>query len=195
MSERPSVLGELPGDGAVLTTAEYLRTAESLRVQELVYGKLYVADSPSPKHQQLLFDLAVLLKVFVTQNRLGTIWIAPLDVILDAPRALIVQPDLFFISKQREHIVTDHVWGAPDMVLEVLSPHPRIGDLDQRLRWFAQYGVRECWLVHQLSKEVEVLQLLSGGAKTRRTFRGLQPIESTVLPGFGVAPALIAALG
>lgn len=193
MSERPSMLGELPGDGAVLTTAEYLRTAESLRVQELVYGTLHVADSPTPKHQQLLFDLAVLLKVFVTKNKLGTIWIAPLDVILDAPQALIVQPDLFFISERRKHIVTDHVWGAPDMVLEVLSPHPRIGDLDQRLRWFAQYGVRECWLVHQLSKEVEVLQL--SGAGTRRTFRGLQRIESTVLPGFGVAPALIAAMG
>lgn len=193
MSERPSTFGELPGDGTVLTTAEYLRTAESLRVQELVYGTLYVADSPSPKHQQLLFDLAVLLKVFVTQNRLGTIWIAPLDVILDASRALIVQPDLFFISKKREHIVTDHVWGAPDMVLEVLSPHPRIGDLDQRIRWFEEYGVRECWLVHQLSKEVEVVQLT--GARTRRTFRNLQPIESTVLPGFRLAPALIAAMG
>jgi len=193
MSERPSVLGELPGDGTVLTTAEYLRTAESLRVQELVYGTLHVAESPAPMHQQLLFDLAVLLKVFVTKNRLGTIWIAPLDVILDAPQALVVQPDLFFISERRKHIVTDHVWGAPDMVLEVLSPHPRIGDLNQRIFWFKQYGVRECWLVHQLSKEIEVLQLT--GATTRRTFRGLQPIESTVLPGFGVAPALIACLG
>lgn len=193
MSLRPSKLGELPDDGTVLTTAEYLRTAESLRVQELRYGTLYVADSPSPTHQQLLFDLAVLLKVFVTQNKLGTTWIAPLDVILDAPQALIVQPDLFFVSKQRQHIVTDHVWGAPDMVLEVLSPHPRIGDLNQRIGWFAQYGVRECWLVHQLTKEVEVVQL--SGARTRRTFRGLQPIESTVLPGFGVAPAVIAAWG
>ena len=82
MSERPSALGELPGDGAVLTTAEYLRTAESVRVQELLYGTLHVAESPSPMHQQLLFDLAVLLKVFVTKNRLGTIWIAPLDIIL-----------------------------------------------------------------------------------------------------------------
>ena len=193
MSERPSTFGELPGDGTVLTTAEYLRTAESVRVQELLYGTLHVAESPSPMHQQLLFDLAVLLKVFVTKNRLGTIWIAPLDVILDAPRALIVQPDLFFISRQRQHIVTDHVWGAPDMVLEVLSPHPRIGDLNERIGWFAKYGVRECWLVHQLSKEVEVLQL--SGARTRRTFRGLQRIESTVIPGFDVAPALVAAMG
>ena len=193
MSERPSVYGELPGDGEVLTTAEYLQTAESLRVQELIYGTLRVAESPTPRHQQLLFDLAVLLKVFVTQHRLGTVWIAPLDVILDPAMALIVQPDLFFISKRREGIVTDRVWGAPDMVLEVLSPNPRIGKLDERIGWFAHYGVRECWLVHQISQEIEILQL--AGAIKRKTFRNLQPLESTVLPDFRLAPALIAAWG
>ena len=191
MSERASKFGWLPEHGTVLTTAEYLRTAESLRVQELVYGTLHVADSPSPKHQQLLFDLAVLLKVFVTQHKLGTVWIAPLDVILDPAQALIVQPDLFFISRRRQHIVTDHVWGAPDMVLEVLSPHPRIGELDERIRWFAQYGVRECWLVHQMTEEIEILQL--GGGIKRKTFRNLQSLESTVLPDFRLAPAVIAA--
>ncbi len=193
MSQRPSVWGELPGNGEVLTTAEYLRTAESLRVQELIYGTLRVAESPTPRHQQLLFDLAVLLKVFVTQHKLGTVWIAPLDVILDPARALIVQPDLFFISKQREAIVTDHVWGAPDMVLEVLSPNPRIGQLNERIGWFAHYGVRECWLVHQISQEIEILQLT--GVMKRKTFRDLQPLESTVLPDFRLAPALIAAWG
>jgi Uma2 family endonuclease len=160
-------------------------------VQELIYGTLHVADSPSPRHQQLLFDLAVLLKVFVTQHKLGTVWIAPLDVILDAAQALIVQPDLFFISRQREHIVTDHVWGAPDMVLEVLSPHPRIGQLNERIGWFAEYGVRECWLVHQISQEIEILQLK--GVTTRKTFRGLQPLESTVLRDFRLAPAVLTA--
>jgi Uma2 family endonuclease len=190
MSERVSAFGELPGDGAVLTTAEYLRTAESLRVQELIYGTLRVGDSPTPRHQQLLFDLAVMLKVFVTHHQLGTIWIAPLDVVLDASRALIVQPDLFFISRRRGHIVTDHVWGAPDMVLEVLSPHPRVGQLDERLRWFAQYGVRECWLVHQITREIEIVHV-EVGVSRRRTFRNLQPIESIVLPEFRVAPGVI----
>lgn len=191
MSERPSVWGKLPGNGDVLTTAEYLRTAESLRVQELIYGTLRVAESPTPRHQQLLFDLAVLLRVFVRQNKLGDIWIAPLDVILDPARALVVQPDLFFISKQRETIVTDHIWGAPDMVLEVLSPNPRIGQLNERIGWFTHYGVRECWLVHQITQEIEILQLK--GRTTRKTFRHLQPLESTVLPDFRLAPAVITA--
>ncbi len=40
------------------------------------------------------------------------------------------------------------VRGAPDMVLEVMSPHPRIGDLQELIRWCNHYGVQECWLVH-----------------------------------------------
>ena len=102
MSERPTVWGELPPDGTVLTTAEYLQTAESLRVQELIYGTLRIEESPSFRHQNLLLELAVLMRVFVGQHRLGTVCIAPLDVILDPARALIVQPDLFFVSKSRQ---------------------------------------------------------------------------------------------
>ena len=65
MSERPTVWGELPPDGTVLTTAEYLQTAESMRVQELIFGTLRVDESPSFRHQNLLLELAVLMRVFV----------------------------------------------------------------------------------------------------------------------------------
>jgi Uma2 family endonuclease len=191
MSERPSTFGELPPDGTVLTTAEYLRTAESLRVQELIYGTLRVEDSPHVRHQNLLLELAVLMRVFVGRDRLGTVCIAPQDVILDAARALILQPDLMFISKGRQHIISDHIWGAPDLVVEVLSPHPRAGRLEERISCFAQYGVKECWLVHQLSREIEVLRFEEHGACARRTFRGVERIESGVLPEFGISPELL----
>ena len=72
MSERPSVYGQLPNDGDILTTNEYLQTAETLRVQELIFGTVCVAESPSPRHQDLLLEIAVLLRVFVGQHRLGT---------------------------------------------------------------------------------------------------------------------------
>lgn len=191
MSERPSVFGRLPGDGDILTTSEYLQTAETLRVQELIYGTVHVAESPSPRHQDLLLEMAVLLRVFVRQHRLGSVWIAPLDVILDTRRALIVQPDLFFVSNQRHDIITDRIWGAPDMVLEVMSPNPRIGDLQERVRWFCQYGVRECWLVHQLTREIEVRQLGQTGVQSRHTYRGVERIESTVLPFFGISAEVL----
>ncbi len=191
MSERPTVWGELPPDGTILTTAEYLQTAESMRVQELIYGTLRVNESPSFRHQNLLLELAVLMRVFVGQHRLGTVCIAPLDVILDPARALIVQPDLFFVSKQRQEIITDHVWGAPDLVVEVMSPHPRIGKMQDRINYFAEYGVRECWLIHQLTREFEVLELSGHGAAERQTYRGVERIRSAVLRDFGVSPELL----
>ena len=191
MSERPTLWGELPPDGTVLSTAEYLQTAESLRVQELFYGKLRVEESPHFRHQNLLLELAVLMRVFVGQYRLGTVCIAPQDVILDPARALILQPDLMFIAKARQEIISDHIWGAPDLVVEVMSPHPRIGKLDERIRCFAQYGVKECWLIHQLSREIEVLNFAVNDENARRTYRGVQRIESTVLPEFGLSPEVL----
>jgi len=130
--------------------------------------------------------------VFVGQHKLGTVCIAPQDVILDAARALVLQPDLMFISKARHEIISDHIWGAPDLVVEVMSPHPRIGKLDERIRCFAQYGVKECWLIHQLSRDIEVRSFAAQGDHARRTYRGVQRIESTVLPGFGLSPELLA---
>lgn len=192
MSERPTVWGELPPHGTVLTTAEYLQTAESLRVQELILGTLRVAESPTFRHQNLLLELAVLMRVYVGQEKLGTVCIAPLDVILDPARALILQPDLMFISNWRRHILTDRVWGAPDLVLEVMSPHPRIGELEERIEYFARYGVRECWLIHQLSSEIEVVRLNEYGPVSRRTFREVERIDSEVLPRFGLSPAVLA---
>ena len=196
MTERPSQWGQLPPNGSVLTTAEYLQTVESMRVQELIYGNLRVEDaSPHVRHQHLLLELAILMRVFVGQHKLGTVLIAPQDVILDPAQALIVQPDLMFISNHRAHIITDHVWGAPDLVVEVLSPHPRIGELDERVRWFAHYGVKECWLIHQLSKEIEVLKLQEYGSDARQTFRGVQAIESSVLPEFRISVEVLECWG
>ncbi len=192
MSERPSVWGELPPDGTVLTTAEYLQTAQSLRINELIYGKLMVVEeSPLFRHQDLLLELAVLMRVFVGQHKLGTVCIAPQDVILDPARALILQPDLLFVSNNRRGIISDHIWGAPDLVVEVMSPKPRIGKLEDRVRYFSQYGVKECWLVHQLSRQIEVLKLTQYGDGERRTFRGVQRIESDVLPEFGLSPEVL----
>lgn len=167
-----------------MTTAEYLRTPESLLPTELAYGELRVADSPTPYHQAAVLDFAVALTPLVRERGLGEIWLAPLDVILDEERALIVQPDLFFISNDRQHIVNDRVKGAPDMVMEVLSPHPRVGDLHQRLGWFARYGVRECWVLHLSRRRLEIIACDAGQVTNRTSFGAEEPLQSGVLPDF-----------
>jgi Uma2 family endonuclease len=167
-----------------MTLQEYLATPESVTPQELIFGALRVADSPSPTHQASVAALFLALHEHVTRRALGTVWFAPLDVILDADRALVVQPDLLFIANDGAAIVADKVRGAPDLVVEVLSPKPRIGDIGERVSWFRDYGVRECWLVHQTGPTVEVLEFESKHLTARREHDAFDAIQSRVLPDF-----------
>jgi Uma2 family endonuclease len=171
-----------------MTTDEYLRSDETVLPRELVFGALRVADSPVVSHQRLVGRLHLALAPFVAAHGLGEVLLAPMDVILDYDRALIVQPDLMFISAERAHIVSDKVHGAPDLVVEVLSPHPRIGQLEERIGWFAQYGVRECWLAYLASRQYVVLSFGAGGRVDRRVAAAREQAPSDVLPGF-VLPA------
>lgn len=174
---------------SVMTTAEYLQTPETLLPRELAYGVLRVADAPIPAHQRVVRDLLIAIDAFVRPRRLGEVLPAPVDVILDFDRALVVQPDLLFVSAERRAIVSDRVYGAPDLVAEVLSPHPRIGRLDERLGWFARYGVRECWLLDLATRDVTVLELAQTGAARRTLFVGAEAIRSGVLPGLALTAA------
>jgi Uma2 family endonuclease len=100
-------------------------------------------------------------------------WAAPLDVVLDeerAPRA----------GLHRGRPCSERT----RLVVEVLSPNPRIGRTSERVRWFMKRGVRECWLVHQNQRSVEVITFVDRQAANRRTFLRHTPIESAVWPDF-----------
>ena len=168
-----------------MTTHEYLRTPETLLPQELVYGVCREAAAPTPGHQELVGRLFIALSEHLRAHAAGAVWMSPIDVVLDREHHLIVQPDLIVVSQPRLAIVTDRVWGAPDIAIEVLSPAPRIGSIGERLEWFAKYGVRECWMVHQVVREVEVIQFADGAFESRRFFEEEDPIRSTVLTEFG----------
>ena len=167
---------------ALMTVDQYFHTPETVLPAELEFGIMHVADAPTPRHQSAVFDLARALDRHVRERDLGRVWIAPLDVVLDVERALVVQPDLMFITNAREFIVQDRVRGAPDLVIEVLSPNPRIGKTEAHVRWFAEYGVRECWLVHTRRRDVTVIACDGGARMQRRLYTTHAPIRSTVLP-------------
>ena len=174
-----------------MTTVEYLQTPETVLPRELAYGVLRVADSPTTMHQRVVRDLTVALTLFVRERRLGEVFAAPTDVVLDYDRALVVQPDVLFVSSARSDIVTDRVYGAPDLVVEVLSPHPRIGKLDERIAWFSRYGVRECWLIDVPLRQISVLPLGSQGPDERLLVSGSGPIPSAVLPGIPLSATML----
>jgi Uma2 family endonuclease len=165
-----------------MTTHEYLRTPETVLPAELAHGVLRVAESPSASHQRVVGQLYLTMAPFVRERLLGEVLLAPMDVILDFDGALVVQPDLLYVSTARADIVRDRVMGAPDLVVEVLSPRPRVGSLEERVGWFAKYGVRECWLVNLRDRRVEVLTLHDGQVVERQSCGAGRVVPSAVLP-------------
>ena len=162
----------------------FAKTPETVKPAELAFGVFRVAESPTARHQSAVLRLLLALDAHVRARDMGQMWVAPLDVVLDRERALIVQPDLFFVSNNRAWIVGDRVDGPPDLVIEVLSPTPRIGRTEEHVKWFAEYRVRECWLVRQNQRSLSVIDFADGRIARRREFTRKAAIESSVLPGF-----------
>jgi Uma2 family endonuclease len=171
-----------------MTTHEYLQTPETVLPHELAFGALRVADAPRVSHQRAVLEILLAIAPFVRDHHLGEILPAPIDVILDVDAALVLQPDLVFVSNQRQHIVGDRIDGAPDLVVEVLSPHPRVGNVEERVGWFARYGVRECWLAHLQERRIAVLGLQDGRVADRAVFSDREPVRSRVLPELRITP-------
>jgi Uma2 family endonuclease len=121
---------------------------------ELILGRFYLSPSPSLLHQIVAALLWRALDKIAVAHR-GRAYIAPLDVYL-ADHS-VVQPDVLYISETRRDLVQRRVEGAPDLLVEVLSPGTARRDRVQKLGAYAQYGVREYWLVDPVEKDFQFL--------------------------------------
>ena len=172
-----------------LTVREYFTHPETLRRMELVYG--VVREPPSPRfgHQSIVTRLTVLLDTHVRERALGRVCVSPIDVVLDEPAALVVQPDIIFVAQARLGIVRDRVWGAPDLVVEVLSRGTETRDRTTKVNWYRQYGVKECWLVDPRRHSLEVEALDANGRHSY--FMRSMVARSVVLPQWDIPTAEI----
>ncbi len=139
-----------------LTYHDYLRWPDDGRRYELYEGELYVIPTPFVPHQRALGKLMFLLAQFVDRNQVGEALHAPLDVVFS--ESTVVQPDILFISHQRRGIIGEqNISGAPDLVVEILSPSTEERDRGIKLQLYGRYGVQEYWLVDPEKRTVEVL--------------------------------------
>lgn len=167
--------------------SEYLSGPEDMRRRELVWGYVREPAAPLFGHQSVVTRATVILMLHVREHRLGTVCVSPIDVVLDEPKALIVQPDVLFVSNERAGIVRDQVWGAPDLAVEVASRGTARYDRTTKLGWYRTYGVRECWLLDLNARVVTVANLEAAAEAPWRSFTGDEQIESVVLPKFCTA--------
>lgn len=164
-----------------MTLAAYLAGEETNRPQELAYGVLREPAAPSFHHQMIVGRIHHRLDRHVRRYAAGVVVASPVDVILDREKHLVVQPDVVFVRAERVDICKTQIWGAPDLVVEVLSMGNSRRDRTVKIDWYRTYGVPECWLVDTIARTVEVVALPTP-TRTSRVFDAQQLVRSSVLP-------------
>jgi Uma2 family endonuclease len=114
---------------------------------------------------------------------LGRVLFAPLDVRLSVDTAL--QPDLIFVANAHAKIIQeDYIQGAPDLVVEILSPSTAAHDRATKLHLYAEAAVGEMWIIDPQAKTVEVLKLQGNKYLVEAALAGKQTLTSTTFPGW-----------
>ena len=166
------------------TVSDYMTTPEDKRYQ-LLDGELILAPSPTSRHQTILLELSATLHQFVSQNSLGQVWFAPLDVVLSDYD--VAQPDLLFVSNSRAEIVTEaNIQGAPDLVVEVLSPTSVQYDRGYKRTLYGRSGVREYWIVDPEDRTVDVFIAGEEGLAHQATYGSGDTLTSALLSGLAI---------
>ena len=146
---------EVPQTRTYMTLDEFKSLPESLDHIELIAGELIVSPTPKYKHQNIVGNLIVELKKLPE----GKAVISPMDVYLDDEN--VVQPDVFWVSGADSlcKLGADGYWhGAPDLVVEILSPSTAKRDHGVKFELYEKFGTREYWLIDPDAEFVEVFR-------------------------------------
>ena len=167
-------------------TYEDYRTAPPDKRYELLDGDLLLNPAPNLKHQSVQVRMGRRLAQFIEERALGAFYFAPCDVVLSDTD--VVQPDLLFVSHARAHLLIggDNVRGAPDLVVEILSPATADRDRGYKRALYAKHGVTEYWLIDPTAETVWIHELRDGALAVTHTFGREQTLRSPLLAGFEV---------
>jgi Uma2 family endonuclease len=171
------------------THADLLAMPDDGKRREIIDGDLYVTPSPVTPHQRILRNLALALGKFLEVHPLGELLFAPMDVVLS--EFDVVEPDLLFVLNEHRDYLQDWVRGAPDLVVEILSPTTEARDRGLKKKAYARYGVGEYWIVDPVTQTIEVYRLTPEGFRLAATYAKDNILETSLLPGFLLPVGLI----
>lgn len=169
---------------ALLTTDDFFRLAQpDTHGWELIGGALVVSPKPSLRHQRLAKRLLRALLVLEDAG-LGEALFEVNDVLSEYD---VLEPDLVFVRAERATILEPHaVVGAPDLVIEVLSPATRARDLRDKRRLYARAGVTWYWTVDPDDDRLDVRRLHGRTYRRAVAYRPPQVLTLDDLPGLRV---------
>ena len=155
---------------------------------EIIDGELIVTRAPHWKHQEVCVKIAAKLEIWSTQTGLGRTAYAPGIIFTDADNVI---PDVVWISNERLEQILDeagHLRGAPELVVEVLSPgeENEKRDRQSKLKLYSVQGVREYWIFDRQQQKLEVYRRENGILKLAMTLFKEDDLTSPLLPEFSV---------
>ncbi len=170
-----------------LTYDDFVGFPDDGRRHELIDGEHVVTPTPVLRHQRICRRILVAIDIYLQSHPLGEVFGAPFDVILSDHD--IVEPDILFVSNERREVLQDWVRGAPDLVVEILSPSTRRRDEVTKRHLYDHSGVREYWVVDPEIDVVKVYRRAAAGGFDRAaelTREAEEVLETPLLPGFSV---------
>ena len=177
-------LPDAPAEPLKLVADDYWHLPEDGKRYEILDGGLNVIASPNRRHQcvaRSLYDHLASL----ARRGLGEVYFAPLAVILDDHS--VVEPDLLYVSKERSHILADRgIEGAPDLVVEILSPSSRRTDAHTKSKLYARTGVRHYWIADPELDRLELYRLAGSGYEHLATVESPAIVLPEDFPGLRI---------
>jgi len=163
------------------TVDDYMLLEEGAPFQLINYD-LIMSPSPLPAHQIVLGRLFNVISAFLerTENN-GTAMFAPMDVYFDDGN--VFQPDLLFIAAERKGIIKNRVEGAPDLVIEILSPSNAYYDLRLKKSAYEKYGVKEYIIVDPVEESLELYVLENAVYILKQKAQKSEQLQSEILQG------------
>jgi Uma2 family endonuclease len=149
---------------------------------QLINGDLIMSPSPLLLHQLIIGKLYLLISNNLEQSKIGgLVVLSPMDVRLDEEN--IFQPDLLYISEEKKaELIGDRINGAPDLIIEILSPSTAYYDLRQKKDFYEQYGVKEYLIIDPIKKDAEVYILVNQEFQLHQKEKQNGSITLTTLP-------------
>ncbi len=147
----------LENPGKVWTYEDYLALDDEVHF-EIINGKAFMSPAPELFHQRWARKIFLAVERHVETHKLGEVFFAPVDVVLDEKN--VVQPDLVFVSTANAGLLERRgIMGAPDLVVEIISPGSLRRDRYEKRELYARFGVKEFWLADVANRSIEVLSL------------------------------------
>ncbi len=151
-------MSQAPAQEKVYTEEDYYNLPEDVRA-ELIDGRIYYQAAPSRQHQTILSELHIAIGNYLKSKKGSCrVFPAPFAVKLFEDRKNIVEPDISVIC-DRSKLTDRGCTGAPDWIIEIISPGTSSHDYIRKLNLYADAGVREYWIVDPRTEKITVYYL------------------------------------